>query len=183
MTQFLQFFSEYWAARERASANGCDFAFGNPHDMPLPGIEAALQKHAVAQNKDWFAYKMSEAASQRHVADALRDRLGIPFEPEDVAMTNGAFGALQVALAALLDEGDEVIINLPPWFFYEALIAASRGVTVKVKVKPQDFDLDLDAISRRDHAKNPGRHREFAQQPHRQDLYSGHAAGAGRHPD
>ena len=55
-------------------------------------------------------------------------------------------GALNIVLATLLDPGDEVIINLPPWFFYEAYIVACGGVAVKVKVKPDDFDLDIEAI-------------------------------------
>jgi aspartate aminotransferase len=136
----------YVAARQRAGENGCDFAFGNPHDMPLPAIGATLQKYAIAQNKDWFAYKLNEETSQQHVASTLQQRVGLPYAPEDVCMTNGAAGALQIALTTLLDQGDEVIINLPPWFFYEAYIAACGGVTVKVKVKPEDFDLDVEAI-------------------------------------
>ena len=38
----------------------CDFVFGNPNDMPLQGFVDALQKWAVPQNKDWFAYKLNE---------------------------------------------------------------------------------------------------------------------------
>ena len=63
-------------------------------------------------------------------------------------MTNGAAGALNIALTTLLDHGDEVIINLPPWFFYEAYIAVCGGITVKVPVKPDNFDLDVEAIQR-----------------------------------
>ena len=32
-----------------------DFTFGNPHEMPLDGIVAAIRDGAVPQNKDWFA--------------------------------------------------------------------------------------------------------------------------------
>lgn len=146
MGRFLQYFAMYSQARADAGDDVCDFAFGNPHDMPMPEFGAALLKYAVPQNKDWFAYKMSERASQEHVARSLQQRLGIAYAPEDVCMTNGAAGALNIALATLLDPGDEVIINLPPWFFYEAYIAACGGVTVKVNVKPDDFDLDIEAI-------------------------------------
>jgi aspartate aminotransferase len=146
MTPFLTFYNGYAEARERAGDDACDFALGNPHDMPLVQFGQTLQRHALPQNKDWFAYKMSEEPSRCHVATALQERYGIPFEPDDICMTTGAAGALSLAFHTLLDPGDEVIINLPPWFFYEAYIAGCHGVTVKVSVKPTDFDLDLDAI-------------------------------------
>jgi aspartate aminotransferase len=138
--------SIYFPALERAGAAACDFSFGNPHDMPLAGLVAALQRNAVPENKDWFAYKMNEAEPQRHLAAALQQRLGIAYCPEDICLTNGATGALNIAFSALLDPGDEVIINMPPFFLYEAYIMACGGVTVKVNVKADDFDLDIEAI-------------------------------------
>jgi aspartate/methionine/tyrosine aminotransferase len=61
-------------------------------------------------------------------------------------LTNGAFAALAVVLGAIVDPGDEVIFLSPPWFFYEALIAAAGARPVRVKIDPTTFDLDLDAI-------------------------------------
>jgi aspartate aminotransferase len=126
----------------------CDFAFGNPQDMPLPGLTAALRTHAVAQNKDWFAYKNSEPASRELVARSLRERDGMPYLPEDVCMTNGNFAGLAAALDAIVDPGDEVIFNSPPWFFYEALTLDRGGVAVRVRVDLDGWDLDLEAIAR-----------------------------------
>lgn len=125
-----------------------DFAFGNPHDLPVAGFAEALQKWSVPQNKDWFAYKMSEPESQQVVAQALLAWRGIEFAPEDIFMTNGAFAAITVALGALLDAGDEVIFNSPPWFFYEQIILSRHGKPVRVRVNAETFDLDLDAIER-----------------------------------
>lgn len=123
-----------------------DFAFGNPHDMPVAGFAEALQHWSAPQNKDWFAYKMNEPESQQIVADALQTWRGVTYEPNDIFMTNGAFAAIMVACGAILDAGDEVIFNSPPWFFYEAIILAQRAKPVRVKVNPQTFDLDLEAI-------------------------------------
>jgi aspartate aminotransferase len=123
-----------------------NFAVGNPQEPPLPAFVDALRDAAVPRDTDWFAYKLSEPASQEVVAAALRDELGIPFEPADIAMTTGAFGALAAAIRLVVDPGDEVILNLPPWFFYEALVVAADGVPVKVPIDRQTFDLDLAAI-------------------------------------
>ncbi len=133
-------------ARRRFEPGVADFAVGNPHDMPLPAYVAALQRAAVPENKDWFAYKNSEPESQRIVAESLRAFTGIPFEPEDIAMTTGGFGALAAALKAVTVPGDEVIYSLPPWFLYELMIVDNGLIPVKVRVHPAIFDLDLAAI-------------------------------------
>lgn len=124
-----------------------DFAVGNPQEMPLPGFVDALHRAVEPQDKDWFAYKLSEPETRETVAASLQSELGIPFDPEDIAMTPGAFGALAIAMQVLIDPGDEVIINLPPWFFYELMVVNAGGTAVKVAVDRRTFDLDIDAIA------------------------------------
>ncbi len=138
----------YLEVREalRRQPGVCDFVLGNPQEMPLPGFVDAIRRHAEPQDKDWFAYKWSEPAAREVVAKALREWRGLPFEPEDIALTPGAFGALETAFRAFLDPGDEVVFSLPPWFLYEAMLLSADAVPVKVRVRPDDNDLDLDAI-------------------------------------
>ena len=50
----------------------CDFTFGNPHEMPLPGLVAALRRSVEPKGPDWFAYKTSEAEPRSVIADSLR---------------------------------------------------------------------------------------------------------------
>jgi aspartate aminotransferase len=139
------FVNRYYAA-SRGQPDVCDFAFGNPHEMPLPGLVDALKRWAVPQDKDWFAYKHSEPSAREVVAASLREWRNLAFEPEDIAITIGATGALAVAFFTLIEPGDEVIYSLPPWFFYEPMVLAMGGEPVKVKVRASDFDLDLEAI-------------------------------------
>ena len=47
------FKSRYAEARGRPDIS--DFTFGNPHELPLPGLVEAIRKHAVPKNKKWFA--------------------------------------------------------------------------------------------------------------------------------
>jgi aspartate aminotransferase len=124
-----------------------DFTFGNPQELPLPGLVDALQRHAAPRDKDWFAYKMSEPEPRAVLAASLRARTGIAYEPEDIALTAGAFGGLGVSLRAVADVGDEVIFLSPPWFFYELLIASAGATAVRVRLSAPDFDLDPDAVA------------------------------------
>ena len=133
--------------RHRMDPDVADFTFGNPQEMPLPGLVDALQRAAVPHSKDWFAYKFSEDEPRRIVAGSLRQRTGIAYEPEDVALTTGAFGALAVSIRALCAAGDEVIFLSPPWFFYELMILAAGATPVRVRLAAPDFDLDAEAIA------------------------------------
>jgi aspartate aminotransferase len=144
---FMRFFTDSAYARKAGTPGVSNFAIGNPHELPLPGLVAALQRAATPQDENWFAYKASEPRSQEIVAASLRAWRGIPFEPPDIALTNAGFGALAIGLKAVTDPGDEVIFNLPPWFFYELLCVEAGLVPVKVDTRPETFDLDLDAIA------------------------------------
>jgi aspartate aminotransferase len=141
------FFTESAYARRAGDPSICDFAVGNPHELPLPGFVTALSRWSVPQNNGWFGYKMNEPAAREIAAAALRERRGLPFAAEDIFLTNGAFAALAVVLGAITNPGDEVIFLSPPWFFYEALIAAAGGHPVRVPIDGATFDLDLDAIA------------------------------------
>ena len=63
--------------QQRLGPDAADFTFGNPQELPLPGLVDALQRNAVPRDKDWFAYKLSEEVPTRVVADSLRRRTGL----------------------------------------------------------------------------------------------------------
>lgn len=125
----------------------CDFVLGNPHEMPLSRFSEALERWSQPGSKDWYAYKDNEPGARSVVAQSLRQRREIPFAEEDIFLTNGAFAGLSAVLTAVVDPGDEVIFISPPWFFYEALIAAAGAQPVRVYCDPDTFDLDLQAIA------------------------------------
>lgn len=138
------FHSRY--ADRRGEPDICDFTFGNPHEMPLPGLVEAIRHHAVPHNKDWFAYKASEPEPQAFLAERLTQELSLPFEPADIALTNGAMAAIAVVFHLLLDGGEEAIFLTPAWFCYEPMLLAADAMPIKVRLKGERFDLDLAAI-------------------------------------
>jgi aspartate aminotransferase len=129
-----------------ADPSVANFALGNPQEMPLPDLVSALRDVLEPLDKNWFAYKMNEPASQQAIADAIGPRLGIRFSAQDIFVTNGGFAAIASSLRAIAGPGDEVIFISPPWFFYEALVLAAGATPVRVTARPPDFDLDADAI-------------------------------------
>ncbi len=71
----------------------------------------------------------------------------LPFEPEDIALTKGAFGAIKMCFTMLLEFGDECIVPLPGWFCYGPMLAAAGAKEVQVPLDPVNFDMDLQAIA------------------------------------
>lgn len=145
---FVDFFMNSKWAKKRGNPGICDFVVGNPHEAVVPGYADALRRWAQPQSNDWFAYQMSEPYATEVVAQSLRARLSVQFEPPHITMTTGAMVGLTATIRCVSNPGDEVIFVTPPWFFYDAIITASGSIPVRVPAHPDDFDLDLDAIQR-----------------------------------
>lgn len=145
---FVEFLTRSAWSRRLGAEGICDFVVGNPHDMPLPAYVEAIRRASVPRHPGWFGYVTNDPAAREAAARSLGERLGIAFEADDVFLTRGASSALVTALAAVLEPGDEVIFQSPPWFFYASMIAFLRGVPVRARVDPASFDLDVDAVAR-----------------------------------
>lgn len=146
MSPVFEFFSSY---RTNVPDNDvhADLTFGNPHEMPIPGLVSSLKARIEPRSVDWFAYKTSEKEPRAVVAEALRQELGLGFTPDDIALTSGAFGAIALAFSMLLNPGDECITPLPGWFCYSTMLAARGARTIPVPLSEGSFDLDVAAIA------------------------------------
>lgn len=135
-----------YSARGHGQVPGCDFTFGNPHQMPADRYVNTLRDALTPQNDQWFAYQTNGEAAREAAAQSLHRLLDVPFRTDDIYLTTGGFAAIALALKTVADPGDEIIYSLPPWFLYEPLILEAGLVPVKVKINTTTFDLDLDAI-------------------------------------
>jgi aspartate aminotransferase len=79
------------------------------------------------------------------VAAFLSEDQGIPVPGENVVMTVGAGGSLNVVFKAILDPDDEVIVPRPFFMEYAAYVDNHGGILKTVPTTP-DFHLDIDAI-------------------------------------
>ncbi|MGH2720636.1 MAG: aminotransferase class I/II-fold pyridoxal phosphate-dependent enzyme, partial [Actinomycetota bacterium] len=134
------------AVRREAGPGECDLQYGNPKEDPLPGLVEALHQATRPRGPDTFAYIASDPAARRLIAEGLEARFGMRFDPRDVCLTCGAFGALAAVFSAVVGEGDEVIVNRPSWWFYGAMIRMAGGTPVDVDVSEGSWDIVLAAI-------------------------------------
>ncbi len=180
MEPILEFYFRSRYGGRRGDPGICDLTFGNPHEFPLPGLVAAIRERAIPHDKDWFAYKMSEAEPQAFLADCVGRELGLAFEPADIALTSGAFGAIAAAFRLLLDPGDEAIFSVPPWFCYAPMLLAADAVPRQVALTPGRIRSRPRGDRGRDRTTHAAGDRQHATQSDRPDLRSRRADGAGR---
>jgi aspartate aminotransferase len=143
---FLDFFNGPFS-KLNENPEVSNFAVGNPLEEPMPAYVETLRAHLEPRRRNWFAYQVSDPKARIAVAKSLSAGTGMAWEPEDVAMTNGGFAALAVAMRALVEPGDEVIFMSPPWFFYEFMILAASATAVRVHLAPPAFEPDLDELA------------------------------------
>jgi aspartate aminotransferase len=141
----LPFYSWYATSPHQLASDGAgtiDLLFGNPHDMPLPAYVEALRRHVEPEHAGWFAYMFNHPGAVTVVAEDLSRHTGLTWQAEDVAMTNGGWGAIAVALRMLTEPGDDVIYYEPPWFFYELLIRGAEARPIALDLAPPRFSPD-----------------------------------------
>ena len=73
---------------------------------------------------------------------------GRAYTPEQVLVTSGVSGGLFLALLALVDDGDEVIIPDPYFVMYKHLVALFGGTPVYLDTYASGFGLDPIALER-----------------------------------
>ena len=121
--------------RERGAENVFDFSIGNPDVEPPHAVIAALSR-IVAENRPRTHNYMPNAGYpevRATMARRLAERSGIPFTADDILMTNGAAGAINTILKAILDPGDEVMILAPYFPEYRFYIENHGGRVVTVE--------------------------------------------------
>ena len=69
----------------------------------------------------------------------LREENDLDYDVNCIIVTPGGKNAIYLAVQAILNEGDEVMVLDPAWVSYEPIIQAAGGVTVKVKL---DYQTD-----------------------------------------
>ena len=92
---------------------------------PAPIIEAATR--FLAQGDVHYTGALGLPSLREAIARHYRDRFGVDVEPERIAVTPGASGALMLALAATTDPDDEWLMPDPSYPCNRQLVRAFEG--------------------------------------------------------
>ena len=140
------------------------FESGDPSFAVAPHVLDAIAA-AAAAGKTHYVPNDGIPELRSALAEKLRTKNGIVgATAHDVFLTNGAMHALYVAFAALLANGDEVIIPDPMWTEVAENIRLAGGRPVRVPLSASDaFAYDPEAIAA---AVTPSTRAIFVNSPH-----------------
>ena len=124
-----------------------DLSLGNPLLDPPPEFTQALQKIAEQEHTGLHRYMPNAGflETRAAIAQELQRESGLDFTANEIIMTVGAAGAINVALKALIDPGDEVVLLAPYFAEYVFYVRHANGVVHKVD-SDADFLPDLDEL-------------------------------------
>jgi aspartate aminotransferase len=141
-------FEEGMALKQKFGAeNVFDFSLGNPNLDPPAEFFDALKEVVAERTPGAHAY-MSNAGypeTRAAVAQFVSAEQGVELSAENVLMTCGAGGGLNVVFRTLLDPGDEVLVPTPFFVEYRFYVDNHSGICRLVE-SDDDFSLNLKAI-------------------------------------
>lgn len=144
-----QAFNEARRQRELYGAdNVYDLSLGNPSALPPVGVRDAMRR--LSAREDLSHQYMCEAGYEEvrsRIAESLNREHRTSYDCENIIMTNGVAGGINIVLRALLDPGDEVVIFKPYYPPYVAFIKNWWGKAVTVNPEGESFQPDFDELA------------------------------------
>ncbi|WP_243207975.1 pyridoxal phosphate-dependent aminotransferase [Pseudoflavonifractor hominis] len=135
---------------KQMKADGIDvigFGAGEP-DFNTPDEIKAAGIQAIEQNVTRYTPAAGTVELRQAVCDRIAADCGVQYKPNQVVATSGAKHAVYLALRALVNPGDEVILPAPYWVSYIELIRMVGGVPVVVTAtEAEHFKLSKEKLA------------------------------------
>jgi aspartate/methionine/tyrosine aminotransferase len=121
---------------------------GQP-DFPTPQHIKDAGKRAIDENKTFYTHTQGLLSLREKLVDKLGRVNGIMSSPERIACGPGGVGAIAATLAAVVEQGDDVLLPDPGWPNYRMMLPwlGARGVFYPCP-SAAGFQPDLDALER-----------------------------------
>ena len=122
---------------------------GEP-DFDTPSVVVDAAQRAIHDGHTHYTHSLGHPELREAIAAWQEARYGVDTNPERIVVTLGSSGAMQLAFAALLYPGTEVLLTDPHYACYPNFVTAFEGVPVRLPVREEDgFQFDPQAIADR----------------------------------
>lgn len=110
--------------------------------------EAAI--YALEKGRTGYTSNLGLPRLRRTISDYVNDHFGVRYEPlSEVLVSVGVSEAIDIALRAVLNPGDEVLYHEPCYVSYNPSVALARGVARAIPTRASDhFVLRSEALER-----------------------------------
>lgn len=116
--------------------------FITPWHIRVAGIES------LESGKTYYTSNSGLLSLRESISRYLSRRFGLSYDPKtEITVTVGGSEAIDAAVRAVCNPGDEIIIPVPCFVCYEPIVRIAGGVPVLIETKPEDgFRLTPDAL-------------------------------------
>ena len=131
----------------RSLKDPINLSIGQPDfDVPAPVKEAAIA--AIRAGRNTYTQTQGTPELRAQLLAEEQAFTGRAWAADEILVTSGVSGGLFLALLALVDDGDEVLIPDPYFVMYKHLVALFGGRPVYLDTYASGFVPDADAIAR-----------------------------------
>ena len=138
-------------AAQFGAENVYDFSLGNPN-VPAPEeVKTAIEEIISGEDSLMVHGYMSNSGYEDvrvTIADSLNKRFATGFSEENILMTVGAAGGLNVIFKTLLNPGDEVLTFAPYFGEYRSYVSNFDGILKAVEPDTATFQPDLEKFEK-----------------------------------
>lgn len=135
---------------KQMKADGLDvigFGAGEP-DFNTPEYIKAAGIDAINHNETRYTPAAGTIELRKAICERLKADCGVEYSFKQIAVSNGAKPCVYVALRALVNPGDEIILPSPYWVSYSELIQMVGGVPVIVEAgEAENFKLTAEKLA------------------------------------
>ena len=139
-------------AKLHGKENVFDFSLGNPSVATPASIKSAIDRILGAESPFRVHGYMNNAGfedARELIAGSVNAEYGARFTADNIIMTCGAAGAVNIIMRSVLNDGDEVAIFSPYFAEYISYTAVNGGVPIIVEGCDSGFLPDLDEFERK----------------------------------
>lgn len=126
-----------------------DFSLGNPNVEPPQSIKNAIAEIISEESSNLVHGYMSNSGYpdvRAKIATFISKKHNVKVNENNIVMTCGAAGGLNIILKTILNPGDEVITFTPYFGEYKNYTNNFQGELVTVPTDIESFEPDLDAL-------------------------------------
>lgn len=115
--------------------------FNTPDNINMAAIAA------ICDGKTKYTPAAGIPALRKAIAKQLQDDCGLSYDYTQIVVASGAKHSVYIALAAITNPGDEIIIPAPFWVSYYEMVKMTGGVPVIVRAgEESDFKVTASQI-------------------------------------
>ncbi|MDD6795850.1 MAG: pyridoxal phosphate-dependent aminotransferase [Clostridiaceae bacterium] len=129
--------------------NVFDFSIGNPNVEPPENVKKTIFNILDNENPNLVHGYMSNSGFddvRQKIAEYINKNNDLKLSKENIVMTCGAAGGLNIILKSLLNPNDEVITFVPYFGEYKNYVSNYDGKLVEVDTEKDTFQPDLKAL-------------------------------------